>query len=74
LTTQNLQVVRTDLDRGVIMVKGAVPGSKGNWVTVKDAVKKPASDSIVYPAGLRSAVKAADQTDAPVEGGENNEG
>lgn len=74
VTTQNLQVVRTDLDRGVIMVKGAVPGSKGNWVTVKDAVKKPASDSIVYPAGLRSAVKAADQTDAPVEGGENNEG
>ena len=74
VTTQNLQVVRTDLDRGVIMVKGAVPGSKGNWVTVKDAVKKPASDSIVYPAGLRSAVKTADQTDAPVEGGENNEG
>jgi len=74
VTTQNLQVVRTDLDLGVIMVKGAVPGSKGNWVTVKDAVKKPASDDIVYPAGLRSAVKAADQTEAPVEGGENNEG
>jgi len=71
---ENLQVVRTDLDLGVIMVKGAVPGSKGNWVTVKDAVKKPASDDIVYPAGLRSAVKAADQTEAPVEGGENNEG
>lgn len=74
VTTQNLQVVRTDLDRGVIMVKGAVPGSKGGWVTVKDAVKKPTSDNTVFPAGLRSAVKAADQTDAPVEGGENNEG
>ncbi|MDG0988356.1 MAG: 50S ribosomal protein L3 [Yoonia sp.] len=75
VTTQNLQVVRTDLDLGVIMVKGAVPGSKGGWVTVKDAVKKPAADSTVYPAGLRSAAApAADQTDAPVEGGENNEG
>jgi large subunit ribosomal protein L3 len=75
VTTQNLQVVRTDLDLGVIMVKGAVPGSKGGWVTVKDAVKKPVADSTVYPAGLRSAAApAADQTDAPVEGGENNEG
>ncbi len=40
VTTQNLQVVRTDPERGLIMVKGAVPGSKGGWVTVKDAVKK----------------------------------
>ena len=75
VTTQNLQVVKTDSDRGLLMIKGAVPGSKGGWVTVKDAVKKPAADSTVYPAGLRSAAApAADQTDAPVEGGENNEG
>ena len=40
VTTQNLQVVRTDTERGLIMVKGAVPGSKGGWVTIKDAVKK----------------------------------
>ena len=40
VTTQNLQVVRTDAERGLIMVKGAVPGSKGGWVTIKDAVKK----------------------------------
>jgi len=44
VTTQNLQVVKTDTDRGLIMVKGAVPGSKGGWVTVKDAVKKPRSE------------------------------
>lgn len=55
VTTQNLQVVRTDATRGLIMVKGAVPGSKGGWVTVKDAVKKPTSDNTVFPAGLRSA-------------------
>ena len=60
VTTQNLQVVRTDTDRGLIMVKGAVPGSKGGWVTVKDAVKKPFSDDAVLPAALRSAVAAAD--------------
>ncbi|MCG3269451.1 50S ribosomal protein L3 [Yoonia sp. I 8.24] len=74
VTTQNLQVIKTDADRGIIMVKGAVPGSKGGWVTVKDAVKKAAPEGVVYPAALRSAAKAADQTDAPVEGGENNEG
>lgn len=55
VTTQNLQVVRTDATRGLIMVKGAVPGSKGGWVTVKDAVKKPTSENTVFPAGLRSA-------------------
>ena len=59
VTTQNLQVVRTDTDRGLIMVKGAVPGSKGGWVTVKDAVKKPFPDDAVLPAALRSAVAAA---------------
>jgi large subunit ribosomal protein L3 len=73
VTTQNLQVVRTDAARGLIMVKGAVPGSKGGWVTVKDAVKKPLSKDVVFPAALRSAAAAA-SADVAVEGGENNEG
>lgn len=55
VTTQNLQVVRTDADRGLIMVKGAVPGSKGGWVTIKDAVKKPIPENVIYPAALKSA-------------------
>lgn len=59
-TTQNLQVVSTDADRGIIMIKGAVPGSAGGWVTIKDAVKKPLSDLVIMPAGLRSATKAAE--------------
>ncbi len=59
ITTQNLQVVRTDADRGLIMVKGAVPGNKGGWVTVKDAVKKSAADTVIYPAALRSAADEA---------------
>src|SRR5690554_1189548 len=59
VTTQNLQVVRTDADRGLIMVKGSVPGSKGGWVTIKDAVKKPVAESTIFPAALRSAEREA---------------
>ena len=53
VTTQNLEVVRTDSDRGLIMVKGAVPGSKGGWVTVRDAVKKGAPEAAPRPAAIR---------------------
>ena len=59
VTTQNLQVVRTDADRGLIMVKGAVPGSKGGWVTIKDAVKKPFPENAILPAALASAAAEA---------------
>ena len=58
VTTQNLQVVRTDADRGLIMVKGAVPGSKGGWVTIKDAVKKPAHADAPRPAALKVAAES----------------
>ncbi|WP_375691651.1 50S ribosomal protein L3 [Pseudooceanicola sp. LIPI14-2-Ac024] len=71
VTTQNLQVVRTDSERGLIMVKGAVPGSKGGWVTVKDAVKKPFPENAILPAALRSAAeearKAAEEAAAAAE-------
>lgn len=72
VTTQNLEVVRTDADRGLIMVKGAVPGSKGGWVTIKDAVKKAAPAGLPLPAALRAAAAAgaAPAAEAPVEGGE----
>ncbi len=59
VTTQNLQVVRIDTDRGLVMVKGAVPGNKGGWVTVKDAVKKPQPENVITPAALRSAAREA---------------
>ncbi|SLN73191.1 50S ribosomal protein L3 [Roseivivax jejudonensis] len=59
VTTQNLQVVKTDADRGIIMIKGAVPGAKGGWVTIKDAVKKPVPDGIILPAALKSAADEA---------------
>jgi large subunit ribosomal protein L3 len=66
VTTQNLQVVKTDLDRGLIMIKGAVPGSKGGWVTVKDAVKKPMPDGVPFPAAIKVAAAASEP--APVQG------
>ena len=68
VTTQNLQVVKTDAERGLIMIKGAVPGSKGGWVTVKDAVKKPMPENVPFPASLRS--NEAPVAEAPAEGGE----
>lgn len=71
VTTQNLQVIRTDADRGLIMVRGAVPGSKGGWVTIKDAVKKPFPENAILPAALRSAAeeaaKAAEEAAAQAE-------
>ena len=61
VTTQNLQVVKTDAGRGLIMVKGAVPGSKGGWVTIKDAVKKPFPETAILPAGLKSMAEEAEK-------------
>jgi large subunit ribosomal protein L3 len=56
-TQQNLEVVRTDATRGLIFVRGSVPGSKGTWLLVKDAVKVPRPDNAPYPAGLREHEK-----------------
>lgn len=69
VTTQNLQVVKTDAERGLILVKGSVPGAKGGWVTIKDAVKKPLPSDVPMPAALKGAV-AAPAEEASVEGGE----
>src|SRR5947207_3354439 len=51
-TQQNLEVVRTDAERGLLFVKGSVPGHKGAWLTVSDAVKLPRYDTAPYPAGI----------------------
>jgi large subunit ribosomal protein L3 len=59
VTTQNLQVVRTDAERGLILVRGAVPGAKGGWVMIRDAAKKPVPDSVIRPAALRSQARMA---------------
>ncbi len=51
-TQQNLEIVRTDALRGLLFVKGSVPGSKGGWLTVKDSVKIDRPEAVPYPAGL----------------------
>jgi large subunit ribosomal protein L3 len=63
-TQQNLEIVGTDVERGLIFVKGSVPGSKGGWLFVKDAVKVPAHKDAPFPAGLKAA---ANNNAAPAE-------
>src|SRR3954462_12512126 len=51
-TQQNLEVVRTDPIRGLLFIKGSVPGHKGGWLSVTDAIKLPRADAAPFPAGL----------------------
>jgi large subunit ribosomal protein L3 len=55
VTTQNLEIVSTDGERGLILVRGAVPGSKGTWIMVRDAVKSELPKDAPKPAALRAA-------------------
>ena len=68
-TQQNLEVVSTDVERGLIFVKGSVPGSKGAWLIVKDSVKVARHADAPYPASVKQAVSndSAPQTQAPAE-------
>jgi large subunit ribosomal protein L3 len=58
VTTQNLRVVATDVARGLIMIRGAVPGAPGSWVLVRDAVKRPGQQGLPFPAAIKSAEAA----------------
>ena len=63
-TQQNLEVVRTDDARGLIFVKGSVPGAKNGWLLVRDAVKVSRHAEAPYPAGIKSANDAAPAVEA----------
>jgi large subunit ribosomal protein L3 len=76
VTTLNLKVVQTDVERGLILIEGAVPGAKGGWITVRDAVKKKLPKDLPTPGKFRLAEgdaappeKAADQPAATVTEG-----
>src|SRR4051794_6663775 len=55
VTTQNLEVVQSDAERGLILIKGSVPGSENGWVLIRDAVKRKTPDGLPFPAALREA-------------------
>ena len=67
-TQQNLEIVLTDIPRGLLFVKGSVPGHKGGWLIVKDAVKVARPDEAPYPAGLKELLKKADMEEQPIAG------
>jgi len=58
ITTQNLTVWRIDVDRGLILIKGAVPGSEGSYVKIRDANKKPVPAEAPTPGAFRKAGEA----------------
>jgi|SRR5690242_15904587 large subunit ribosomal protein L3 len=66
VTTLNLKVVQTDVARGLILVEGAVPGSKGGWITVRDAVKKSLPKDAPKPGKFRLPDGAA-ASEAPAQ-------
>lgn len=59
VTVQNLKVVSVDAERGLILVKGAVPGHEGAWVLVKDAVKKKLPEGVPFPGSFRTPAAEA---------------
>jgi large subunit ribosomal protein L3 len=73
VTTLNLKVVQTDVERGLILVEGAVPGAKGGWITVRDAVKKALHKDAPKPGKFRlpdaGATAAAAEPAAPAQEG-----
>lgn len=68
VTTQNLEVVATDADRGLILVRGAVPGSKSGWVMVRDAVKRSLPEDVPFPGAFKLAANPnAASEEAPAD-------
>jgi large subunit ribosomal protein L3 len=66
VTTQNLKVVRTDPERGLILVEGAVPGVAGGWITLRDSVKRKLPTDVPMPGKFRAPGNGASEA-APAE-------
>ena len=67
-TTQNIEVVAVDDEEGVVLLQGAVPGPKGGWVLISDAIKAKLPEGVPFPAGLvGDAVEEAPAEEAPAE-------
>ncbi|SIQ74826.1 MULTISPECIES: 50S ribosomal protein L3 [unclassified Bosea (in: a-proteobacteria)] len=73
VTTQNLRVVQTDVERGLILVEGAVPGVAGGWIHVRDAVKRPLPKDAPLPGKFKAAGESkAETVEAPAAAAEEN--
>src|SRR3954466_8003026 len=76
VTTQSLQIVQSDPERGLILIKGSVPGSENGWVLIRDAVKRKTPDGLPFPAPLPGAagdeppLEAADAAPSETAGDE----
>jgi large subunit ribosomal protein L3 len=68
ITTLNLKVAKIDIERGLVLVHGAVPGAKGGWITLRDAVKKKLHKDAPKPGKFRLAEAAASEAPAAKEG------
>jgi large subunit ribosomal protein L3 len=66
VTIQNLEVVGTDIEKGVVLVKGAIPGAKGGYVLISDALKRSLPEGVPFPAAIRADAAAA-VDEAPAE-------
>ena len=64
-TQQNLMVVRTDAGRGLIFVRGSVPGAKNGWLLIRDAVKLPLPEGVPFPGAMRRNADVTASEDAP---------
>jgi large subunit ribosomal protein L3 len=73
VTTQNLEVFSTDAERGLILLRGAVPGSKGAWIQVRDAVKAALPSAAPKPAAIRAA-RASQEAPVAAEAATASEG
>src|SRR5437870_1821488 len=65
VTTQSLRIVDADAERGILLIRGSVPGSEGGWVLIKDAVKRKPPDGLPFPAALRGEAGEAAASEAP---------
>lgn len=65
ITTQNLEVVKVDTDLELVFIKGAVPGPKGSWIALSDAIKRPVPSDAPQPAGFKLDVVEAAPVEAP---------
>jgi large subunit ribosomal protein L3 len=74
VTTLNIKVVQTDVERGLILVEGAVPGAKGGWITLRDAVKKALPKDVPKPGKFRLADAPAESAPAASEAPAAKEG